>query len=133
MSFFSNLWNSVKDTATRVFNAVKDPVSSLFKIADPVLKSLGPIGNAISTGLNVGGDILTGEYKNAAKNLGKGLLNQFGNPLKKIPIVGGFAGDIAEKALGLMRGGMINTDKMNKADYGEMLKPEKTYKKYEKS
>jgi hypothetical protein len=133
MSFFSNLFNSIKDTATRVFNAVKDPVSSLFKFADPVLKSLGPVGNAISTGLNVGGDILTGEYKNASKHLGKGLLNAYGNPLKNIPVVGGFLGDAAEKALGLMKGGMINTDKMNKADYGEMLKPEKTYKKYEKS
>lgn len=134
MSWFSNLWNSVKDTATRVFNTVKDPVSQLWnKVADPILKGLGPVGNVISTIGNVGGDILTGEYKNAGKALGKGLLNAYGNPLKNIPVVGGYVGDLAEKAIGLARGGMINMDKMNKADYGEMLKPEKTYKKYEKS
>jgi hypothetical protein len=120
MGFFSDLWNGVKDVATRVFNTVKDPVSMVWnKVADPLLKSLGPVGNAISTAGNVGGDILTGEYKNAAKHLGKGLLNAYGNPLKNIPVVGGFVGDAAEKALGLMKGGKVGIHMMPD---GKMMK-----------
>lgn len=112
MGFFNDLWSSVKDVATRVFETVKNPVSMLWnKVGDPLLKTLGPVGNVISTVGNVGGDILTGEYKNAAKNLGKGLLNAYGNPLKNIPVIGGFLADASQKALGLARGGMVEMKK----------------------
>ena len=127
MSFFGNLFNSIKDVATRVFNTVKDPVSMLWnKVADPLLKTLGPVGNVISTVGNVGGDILTGEYKNAAKNLGKGLLNAYGNPLRNIPVVGNFVGDAAQKALGLAMGGKVNGMKgdMTKDKYTRGLEGE---------
>ena len=131
MSFFGNLFNSIKDVATRVFNTVKDPVSMLWnKVADPLLKTLGPVGNVISTVGNVGGDILTGEYKNAARNLGKGLLNAYGNPLKNIPIVGGFVGDAAQKALGLARGAMVGN--MSKDKYKKGLEPNMPPNKFQK-
>jgi len=139
MSFFGNLFNSIKDVATRVFNTVKDPVSMIWnKVADPLLKSLGPVGNVISTVGNVGGDILTGEYKNAAKNLGKGLLTAYGNPLKNIPIVGGFVGDAAQKALGLMKGGKVGmamggmVGTMSKDKYKKGLEPNMPPNKFQK-
>ena len=131
MGFFQDLWGSVKNVATKVFNTIKDPVSAVWhKVADPLLKSLGPVGNVISTVGNVGGDILTGEYKNAAKSLGKGLLNAYGNPLKNIPIVGGYVGDAAQKALGLMKGGMVGAPTKDK--YKKGLEPNMPPNKFQK-
>jgi hypothetical protein len=127
MGFFSDLFSGIKNVATKVFNTIKDPVSMIWnKVADPLLKSLGPVGNVISTAGNVGGDILTGEYKNAAKNLGKGLLTAYGNPLKNIPIIGGFVGDAAQKVLGLMKGGKVNgiVGNMSKDKYTRGLEGE---------
>jgi len=47
----------------------------------------------------------------AAKSVGSGLLRQFGNPLRNIPVVGGFLADQSQKALGLARGGMVEMKK----------------------
>jgi hypothetical protein len=111
MGFFSDLFSGIKNVATKVYDSVKDPVSKIFRAVDPVIRGLGPIGNAVSTIGNTIGNLASGDLAGAAKSVGSGLLRQFGNPLRNIPVVGGFLADQSQKALGLARGGMVEMKK----------------------
>jgi hypothetical protein len=122
MGFFSDLFSGIKDVATKVYESVKDPVSKIFKAVDPVIRGLGPIGNAVSTIGNTIGNLASGDLAGAAKSVGSGLLRQFGNPLRNIPVVGGFLADASQKALGLARGGMVDKKGMHMMPDGKMMK-----------
>jgi hypothetical protein len=126
MGFFQDLFGSIKNIASKVYDSVKDPVSKIFRAVDPVIRGLGPIGNAVSTIGNTIGNLASGDLAGAAKSVGSGLLRQFGNPLRNIPVVGGFLADQSQKALGLMKGGKVNgiVGNMSKDKYTRGLEGE---------